>query len=381
MNVGALFSAAGLAIALLVVVMSSAIVLRRSLRLRADRRERELAEPYRPLLVALVVDDDPDAGHVDALLAVDDRSWQALEPIVVSMVRKLRGDARASFVDLLDRRGTISRHTRRLRGRGAVRRARSAELLGLLGEHAPRAELERVLLHDRDPEVRIVAARALGEIGDPAAAATLVSSVSGVHAVPLRIVARSLARLGPGAAPVLVDAMSSPDAQARAVAAEILGLGGAVTAVGVLNGHALHDPDPDVRIRCARALGRIGVPSALAVLGRCIGADEPAALRAVVARAIGEVGGPEAVRLLEPLLVDPEHRVASNAARAMSGLGPRALERLQARAASDGPGAVYAAEALAMHELRSPRPTPPAVPGQPGPSAAASRRQRSAVPR
>jgi hypothetical protein len=357
-TVGAAFSVGGLSIALLVLVLGLAIVLRRSLRLRSDRRERELAEPHRPLLVALVVDDDPDARHVERLLEVDDRSWQALEPIVVSMVRKLRGDARAALVDLLDRRGTIARHTRRLRGRGAVRRARSAELLGLLGEHAPRDELEHMLLHDRDAEVRIVAARALGEIGDPASAQALVGSVSGPHAVPLRIVARSLARLGPGAAPVLVDAMTGQDPQARAVAAEILGLGGAVTAVGVLNSHAMHDPDEDVRIRCARALGRIGVPSALAVLGRCLAADEPAALRAVAARAIGDVGGPEAVRLLEPLLLDPQHRVASNAARAMSGLGPRAVERLEALAAAGGPGAGYAAEALAMNELANPRPQP-----------------------
>ncbi len=355
MSIGAAFAAGGLSIALLCVLLGLAIVLRRSLRLRGERRELALAEPYRPLLVALVVDENPDSRHVEALLAVDERSWHALEPIVVAMVRKLRGEARASLVDLLDRRGTIERHTRRLQGRGAVRRARSAELLGLLGRHAPREALEQMLAGDRDPEVRIVAARALGEIGDPASAAALVAAVSGPQAVPLRIVARSLARLGPGAAPVLVDAMTSQDAQARAVAAEILGLGGAVTAVGILSSHALHDPDEDVRIRCARALGRIGVPSALAVLGRCLGQDEPPALRAVVARAIGDVGGPEAVRLLEPLLLDEEHRVASNAARAMGGLGPRAVERLAQIAGGDGPGAIYAAEALAMNHLSLPR--------------------------
>ena len=107
----------------------------------------------------------------------------------------------------------------------------------------------------------------------------------------MRIVARSLARLGPGATPVLVTAMSAQDPAARAVAAEILGLGGAVTAVGVLASHALHDPDDDVRIRCARALGRIGVPSGLTVLERCLDPDEPLALRAVAARAIGDIGG------------------------------------------------------------------------------------------
>lgn len=355
MTAAALFAVAGTAIAGLCVLLSLAIVARRGLRERSHRRERALAEPHRQLLVALVVDDDVDEEHVRTLLELDAASWAALEPIVVSMVRKLRGEARGVLVDLLDRRGTISRLTRRLGSRGAVRRARSAELLGLLGEHAPRGDLERLMLRDRDPEVRIVAARALGEVGDPASAPALLSAVSGPSGVPMRIVARSLARLGPGAAPALVEAMTSADAPARAVAAEILGLGGAVTAVGVLSSHALRDPDDDVRIRCARALGRIGVPSALSVLRRCVEPGEPAALRAVAARAVGDVGGPEAVRVLRPLLADDEHRVASNAARSLAGLGPVGLDVLREVVADGEPGATYAAEALAVRDLARPR--------------------------
>lgn len=360
MNTAAAFAVAGTAIAGLCVVLSVAIVLRRGGRERSRRREGALAEPYRQLLVALVVDDDVDEQHLGTLLALDERTWSALEPIVVGMVRKLRGEARSVLVDLLERRGTIRRLSRRLRSRSAVRRARSAELLGLLGEHAPRTDLERLLLTDHDPEVRIVAARALGEVGDPASAAPLLAAVSGLRSVPLRIVARSLARLGPGAAPVLVEAMTSAEAPARAVAAEILGLGGAVTAVGVLSSHAVRDPDDDVRIRCARALGRIGVPSALSVLRRCVAPGEPPALRAVAARAIGDVGGAEAVRALEPLLGDGDHRVASNAARALGGLGPAALETLKQVAASGEAGARYAAEALAVRDLALPRAAPEA---------------------
>ena len=362
MTAAALFAVGGTAIAALCLLLALAIVVRRAVRERSQRRERALAEPHRQLLVALVVDDDVDEQHLQTLLHLDPATWAALEPIVVSMVRKLRGEARAVLVDLLDRRGTIARLTRRLRSHGAVRRARAAELLGLLGEHAPRTELERLLLTDRDPEVRIVAARALGEVGDPASAGPLLSAVAGPQGVPMRIVARSLARLGPGAAGPLVEAMTSADAPARAVAAEILGLGGAVTAVGVLSSHALRDPDDDVRIRCARALGRIGVPSALSVLRRCVAPGEPSALRAVAARAVGDVGGPEAVRVLQPLLADPEHRVASNAARALAGLGPLGLAELERAVSADEPGATYAAEALAVRDLMQPRPAGEASP-------------------
>ena len=242
MNAAAAFAAGGLAIALLCVALAVAIVLRRGLRQRSVRRRIALADPYRPLLVALVADEGQDPVYVERLLALDDRVWRALEPVVVSMVRKLRGGARTALVELLERRGTIDRLVKRLHGAGAVGRARSAELLGLLGAHAPREELEHLLEHDRDPEVRIVAARALGEIGDPASTKILVRCVAGTHPVPMRIVARSLARLGPGATPVLVTAMSAQDPAARAVAAEILGLGGAVTAVGVLASHAAARP-------------------------------------------------------------------------------------------------------------------------------------------
>lgn len=354
MSAVAAFAVAGLATGILSVVLAAAIALRRSLRERSRRRTLALAEPYRQQLVRLVMDDEPNHRQFDMLLSVDERTWRALEPIVVAMVRKLRGEARGALVNLLFRRGTIARHARRLRQHGAVGRARSAELLGLLGEHAPRAELERLLAGDRYPEVRIVAARALGEIGNPQSAPALLAASVGARAVPLRIVARSLDRLGPGAASALVDAMRHSDPTVRAIAAEILGLAGTVTAVGVLASHLHHDPDDDVRIRSARALGRIGVPSAIASLRRCVVPEEPVGLRAVAARAIGDIGGAEAVRLLGRLLADEHHVVASNAARALGGLGPAALTALREVAASAGPGSIYAAEALAMQQLNEP---------------------------
>jgi len=71
------------------------------------------------------------------------------------------------------------------------------------------------LLADRDPEVRLVAARALGELGDAAAAAPLLQSLAGPRPVPLRVVARSLARLGSGTGPTLVEGLAADSALAR----------------------------------------------------------------------------------------------------------------------------------------------------------------------
>ncbi|MEO7744737.1 MAG: HEAT repeat domain-containing protein [Actinomycetota bacterium] len=355
MSVYTAFLLAGLALVALGLVLAAAIVLQRSLRQHAGRRDLALVEPFRPLLIALVMDDRVDAAATAQILGADDRAWSALEPHIISMVRKLRGDSRAVLVNLLDERGTITRLNRRLKRPGAVGRARAAELLGLLGEHAPRRDLERLALRDHDAEVRIVAARALGEIGDPMSARALLAAASGPRAVPLRIAARSLARLGPGAAPELMRGLRSEQTTSRAVSAEILGLLGVTAAAPALAGAAEDDAELDVRIRSARALGRIGVPSALPVLERCTGPDRHPALRAVAARAVGEVGGPIAIELLARLMDDPAHRVAANAARALGRLGDRALPALRRTASGPTPGAPYAAEVLAELDVRSGR--------------------------
>lgn len=349
------FVPAGFALLLLSVILGAAIVVRRSVRTRLRRRDLALVEPFRPLLVSLVVDDQPAPEAISRILAADRRAWRALEPHIIAMVRKLRGDGKDALVALLEERGSVDRLTRRLSRPGAVGRARAAELLGLLGEHAPRAALERMAVSDNDTEVRLVAVRALGEIGDPRSARPLVAAVVGPRAVPLRVVARSLARLGAGASPELVRALTSGATEARAVSAEILGLIGDTAAAGPLAVSAEQDPSMDVRIRSARSLGRIGVPSALPVLGRCTDPDQAPALRTVATRAIGDVGGPIALQMLAGLLDDATHRVASNAARALAGLGYAALPVLRRAAAGDGPGAPYAAEVLAESDLRTGR--------------------------
>ena len=355
MNIYATFLVAGLALVAVSVALGTAIVLRRWRRGRRSRRDLALVEPFRVLLVPLIVDEWSDPAAVSQILGADGRQWRALEPHITAMIRKLRGDGREVLVGLLDQRGTIEALSRRLHQIGAVRRARAAELLGLLGERAPRLQLEQLALHDRDPDVRIVAARALGEIGDPRSARTLLAAAAGHKAVPLRIAARSLARLGPGAAPDLIDCLVRGEPSARAVSAESLGLLGVTSASRALALAAEQDQALDVRIRSVRALGRIGLPAALPVLERCVGPNQPAPMRAVAARAVGEVGGPMAIALLGRLLDDPTHRVASNAAQALGRLGDRALPMLRRTAEGPSSGAEHAREVLAERRVRSGR--------------------------
>jgi hypothetical protein len=350
--IAASFAVAGVAIAVLVVVLSAATVFRRWHRGWQERRRARIVEPLRQVLIRLVTDptgDDPSLEH-QALLATPARTWQALEPTVLDMLRKVRGESRQRLVDLVVAQGTVDRMHRRARGLGAVRRAHAAELLGLLGQLQSRDDLVG-LLDDRDPEVRLVAARALGELGDPAAAGPLLQALVRERSVPLRVVARSLARLGPMGGTVLVEGLASANPLARAVCAEICGLVGVTAAQSVLLEVMEHDEDKDVRIRAARALGRIGLPSALPALVRATDSSQPMALRAVAARALGDLGGPGPVEFLEVLLKDPDHRVSTNAGQSLSRVGAAGLARLRQVARQPGDAGDCAREALAVYAV------------------------------
>jgi HEAT repeat protein len=350
--IAASFAIAGVAIAVLVVVLSAATVLRRYHRGWQERRRARLVEPLRDVLIRLVTDPtgpDPSLEH-QRLLATPPGTWRALEPTVLDLLRKVRGESRQRLVALVVAQGTLDRMRRQARGLGAVRRAHAAELLGLLCRPEGRDDLVR-LLEDRDAEVRLVAARALGELGDPTAAGPLLDSLVRTRSVPLRVVARSLARLGPTAGTMLVDGLGSQNALARAVCAEICGLVGVTAAQSVLLDVMDRDEDDDVRIRAARALGRIGLSSALPALVRATDSAQPRALRAVAARALGDLGGPGPVEFLEVLLGDPDYRVSTNAGQSMTRVGATGLARLRQLSRLPGDAGDCAREALAVHAV------------------------------
>lgn len=332
-----------LSLAGLLAVLASAIVARRGLRHALKRRRARIAAPLRPALLELAGGDGMDEAALGRLAALPRREWRAVEPSVLALLGKLRGDSRDALVTLLQRRGTLERALRRTRRPGAVGRARAAELLGATGASAAVPALVD-LLADRDPDVRQVAARALGAVGDPAAAPALLAALGSGHGVPPRIVAHSLARLGPGAESALVAALdgtaaTGPGADlARSLAVEILGLTGAVRAGRSLVAALRSDPSLEVRIRAARAVGRIGLPRALGPLVAATADHEPLPLRVVAARSLGHLGDAAAVPQLKQLLADPAHRVAHNAAAALALIGPAGVAALT-RVAAGGTGA------------------------------------------
>src|SRR5690349_12520323 len=186
------------AVAALLVVLSLATAVQRASGMRRDRRRVELeTEAKRQLLTVLA-----DEAHV--LPAAQSRT---IERVAAPLLTKLRGEDRAELVALLERSGVLERARAQLTARGAVRRARAAELLGAASDARALPNLVR-LLDDHRQELRIVAARALGKLGAPAVE-PLLAALDARRPIPAGIVTMALVHVGPDAAPALTEALAS----------------------------------------------------------------------------------------------------------------------------------------------------------------------------
>ncbi|MEV6212265.1 HEAT repeat domain-containing protein [Kitasatospora sp. NPDC051914] len=341
---GGLQVLAGSAVVLLVL-----LVCVRAVRRERERRRERAAEPLRVLLLELLcAEGDEEPGSLQALSALDDRSWAAVEPTARTILAKVSGQARDALAGLFEQRGVATRAMADLRRRGSVRKGRAAEVLGLLRHRAATPQL-RVLLLDADPEVRTVAARALGHIGDPAGVPDLLNCLHGPHPVPPGVVLQALTAFGTAGHDQVATGLDDAEPLVRAVAVEALGAAGGVVWTTRVAAALKADPHVEVRIRAARALGALGTPAGLEPLLDAVRRGRPEPLRAVAARALGRLGASRAAPRLGELLDDPVHRVASTAARALLQVGPAGRDELRRAAdgARGGRAAAHARAALA----------------------------------
>ncbi|GLZ01977.1 HEAT repeat domain-containing protein [Actinoplanes sp. NBRC 103695] len=357
-------------LAAIVAVTALAIVAVRVHRHVRRRKQAALAAGPRQALLAFVADNGEEGSH--GLVAIPEDAWKAAEPGALGLLGKLRGEAHQALVSVFLRRGTARRALYDLRSRSRVRRARAAQVLGDLELRQAVPELCR-LLTDRRAEVRVVAVRALGRIGDPAAAWRLIASLDQSDPVPSLLATHTLVQLGPEAEVTLSAALDHPEARVRAVCLEALGLLGATGALDRVARVLREDAVLDVSVAAATNLGRLGTRGAVEPLTQALTSARPAALRAAAARALGDLGAPSAVGALVALLDDEQYRVAHEAAHALRRVGPRGRQALQDvldadRADRGGRGAhaqpssaaAHAREALAMAAvtLDVPEPVP-----------------------
>ena len=320
---------------------------------RSGRRARA-EQAIRPMVLAVVSGGEAPA----ALISARGVRGRAAERIAFAYLAQVRGEAAAFLADLLARRGTVARLQRWTHSPRAHRRARAAERLGLVASPEAERRLAELVTGDHNPEVRIVATRALGKTGSAAAARTLLHSLSRPAPVPEGIVASALLELGPEAVPGLRAELAGGRRQ-RAMAANVLGLLDELPAWEGLVENA-GSGSVEVRTSAVRALGRLGLPQAIGPVTACLNAGEDPALRAAAAYALGRIGDPRSVHPLAACLEDPHYWVAHNAAMALAEIGGAGVTALSLAAAGLGSGAAHAREALARRALaRGERPAAP----------------------
>lgn len=138
-------------------------------------------------------------------------------------------------------------------------RRQAAHVLSKVGDPAFAPHLVDVIA-DEHPDVAIKAYRAAANTGAPEVVAPLVARLADGDQLQRDALTVALATLGASAVPALIDALSDPDAEVRAHAADALGhLGGpdadpAADALARLS----TDADADVALAAVSALGELG---------------------------------------------------------------------------------------------------------------------------
>jgi hypothetical protein len=230
-----------------------------------------------------------------------DRVWGRLLPADRDM---LRYHLRAAGVPATLRRA--------MRSWLSGRRSRAATAMGDLRLSEGARELGR-LLRDRDPRVRLAAARALGRIATPESARTLIGALE-QGLLPEQRLVEVLGQ--PWAAGPLLLAFRAPRTVAlRVPLADALGRTGSAAAVETFVA-AMPAAGTDLRIRMVRALTRIGSPAAVAAV-RAAMSDPHGRVRAQAAWSLARLGDPAATALLEHGLHDSAPWVRANCTAAL----------------------------------------------------------------
>lgn len=275
-------------------------------------------------LAAFLTGDISEAA-ASAELGVDRTA--ALDALV--RVASAQAGARVRLAPLFRELGFVEQETSSLRHRNWARRLRAASNLGVMGERGVAPALVHAL-GDEMLDVRLAAARSLGQLPAPEAVESVLRALALPGELPLKLAADVVLEFGDAMVEPLLAFLRRPrastDAPALAVVATVLGISRTTAAVPLLL-ETLADPEPELRVNAARALGLIGAPQALAAL--CALARDPVwQVRSAAAQALGRIGDTQAIPTLEGRLIDVAWWVRFNAAEALFQLGYAGRERL-----------------------------------------------------
>jgi HEAT repeat protein len=304
------------------------------------RRRQRVRAQLAPSVERLVSDDDPN-GIVEELRPRVANLGRKDRPVAAWLLRDLTRDAdeatRARIRRVIEETGATELAERSTGRWTPWRRALACEILGAIGAERSVPVLE-ARLRDKRSEVRMAAARALGAIGSPAAAAALTRIFLERRAVPIGVAYDALRGLGPAGADAFHQGLRAQDPSVRVascfgVAALAAERGDPTAAEGLAR---LLEGDSNVRVRtaAAKALGVLGGTTAPRVLVDAVHDPEVRVRREAVA-ALGHFDEPATVETLAALAGDRDREVALRSAESLLALRerPRAGGRAQAAVA------------------------------------------------
>lgn len=338
-----------LAFITLAVVGVIALMGIRSARQATSRSRKRNRAAVRAQIVAAMLEEGEAATAADRdLLALRGSTWDHAEAAMLTMLPKVRGDARGRLLAILRERGTERRALAQTRSGRSVNRCQGAFALGVLRSGEAVDQLI-ALLADPVALVRRLAVRSLGQIGDARATERLVALVNRELSLTRDLVF-ALCAIGPAGAPVLRSAVEDGLARHRAddrsapLAASVLGMIQDLGASSVL-AQAVERGPHALRLAAAEALGHLDSPLGLVPLQAALRAPSNQ-LRVAAATALGRLGAEVAIPALVDSVRSQDTATARASAEALLELGSAG------RAALEHSGAPHAIEALALDRLR-----------------------------
>jgi HEAT repeat protein len=352
MSTGQILTIAAVTNALLIIglALTTALVKVRRER-KAKARELELGM-LRPVLLSYLANwEDGNAKDLGDTLIKHRSRATSFEEVVAGLLPKLRGADRSVLVDILRRRGTVTKACQDTTSWRSVRRYQAVELLGSAGvlEGTP---FVAALLDDKNGEVRLAAVRALGRIGGLEAATALLEHLDRDDAdIPPHPVTMALLRIGTEATEPLLVALTAERSTVRTIAAEVLGILGIFPAVPYLEDRLGTDLHASVRVGAAHAIGRLGMPSSIPVLLQILAREYDHEVLAAACTALGRIADPSTIPALEGALRSQSPAVRVAAALALILIGPPGMARLRLAAQQDALGGDAAREILARYTI------------------------------
>lgn len=289
-----------------------AITIAKVTRERRWRLDAPIQEALAGLPAMVALDDvAPDAP-------VDARARRVARDMVVDATFSLDGDARARAIRWFEDNGYVQDaiwHMKYSKWRG-IRPACALRLGRMRSPLAAPVLAEG--LHDPDYRVRDACATALGRVGSKEHVADLVDALAR-RDVPRGILSNALLQLAPEADEGLIACLDNPDAAARELVAQVLGLRATTGAVDRLM-DLLHDEAAPVRREAVLAIGGIASQASVQVDPEplfALRSDDASIVRSAVATSIGTILGDDASPILSEMCRDVDYWVSHRAAESL----------------------------------------------------------------